>query len=153
MLSLNERLPMTRGMTAGAIRGRGLVLLLVAAVAGCGTLAAPTTWTPGNRQPLIVGWQQYFRVQWDASTKGKDTIVEGYITNIWGFTAQQIQLLVTGYDATGKQLGQLVAWGPNEIDPGSRVYFDVPVPPGASTYDVAMFAWNWVQTGGSANFP
>lgn len=140
---------MTRRTLARVISIGGLILLLGAA-AGCGTVAAPTTWTPGNRQPLIVGWQQYFRVQWDATTKNGQTIVEGYISNTWGFPAQQIQLLVTGSDATGKQLGQLIAWGPNEIDPGGRQYFDVPVPPGASTYDVAIFAWNWVQTGGAA---
>ncbi len=50
-------------------------------------------------------------------------------------------------------LGQVIAWGPNEIDPGGRRFFNVPVPPGASTYDVAIFAWNWVQTGGGCNVP
>jgi hypothetical protein len=127
--------------------------LLLAVAAGCGTLAAPTTWTPGNRQPLIVGWQQFFRVQWDATKKNGQTIVEGYISNTWGFAAQQIQLLVTGYDASGKSLGQVIAWGPSEIDPGDRQYFNVAVPPGATTYDVAIFAWNWVQTGGGLNVP
>ena len=55
-------------------------------------------------------------------------------------------MLVTGYDASGRQTGQLIAWGPSEIDYGARVYFNVPVPAAAS-YDVAIFAWNWVQTG------
>jgi hypothetical protein len=142
---------MTRRTLAGVI-GLGSIALFLGAAAGCGTVAAPTSWTPGNRQSLIRGWEQYFRIQWDATTKNGPTIVEGYISNIWGFTAQQIQLLVTGYDATGKQLGQVIAWGPNEIDPGTRRYFSVPVPPGATTYDVAIFAWNWVQTGGG-NMP
>lgn len=143
---------MTRPMTARVIRA-GAVALLLAVTAGCGTLAAPTTWTPGNRQPMIVGWQQYFRVQWDATKKNGQAIVEGYISNTWGFPAQQIQLLVTGYDAAGKPLGQIISWGPNEIDPGDRQYFNVAVPPGAATYDVAIFAWNWVQTGGGGNLP
>ena len=73
-------------------------------------------------------------------------LVEGYITNVWGFTALNLQLLVTGYDASGQQTGQLIAWGPSEIDYGARVYFNVPVPAAAS-YDVAIFAWTWVQTG------
>lgn len=138
---------MTRRTVAGII-GLGSIALFLATAAGCGTLAAPTTWTPGTRQPLIRGWEQFFRIQWDATTRNDQTIVEGYISNTWGFTAQQIQLLVTGYDSTGKPLGQVIAWGPNEITPGGRRFFNVPVPPGASTYDVAMFAWNWVQTGG-----
>jgi hypothetical protein len=143
---------MARRLTARVIRSGVAVLFVVVAV-GCGALAAPTTWTPGNRQPLIVGWQQYFRVQWDATRKNGQTIVEGYISNTWGFAAQQIQLLVTGYDASGKALGQLISWGPNEIDPGDRQYFNVAVPPGATTYDVAIFAWNWVQTGGGGTLP
>jgi len=143
---------MTRWMTARVIRAGGVALLL-GAVVGCGILAAPTTWTPGNRQPMIVGWQQYFRVQWDATKKNGQAIVEGYISNTWGFAAQQMQLLVTGYDAAGTPLGQIIAWGPNEIDPGDRQYFNVAVPPGAATYDVAIFAWNWVQMGGGGTLP
>jgi hypothetical protein len=133
--------------------GIAAVASLLALVAGCGSMAAPTTWTPGNRQPLIVGWQQFFRIQWDGTMRNGAALVEGYITNTWGFTAQRIQLLVTGYDASGQQLGQVVAWGPNEITPGGRRFFNVPVAPGASTYDVAMFAWDWVQTGGGADLP
>lgn len=143
---------MTRRSTARVIRAGGVAVLLGLAV-GCGPLAAPTTWTPSNRQPLIVGWQQFFRIQWDATKKNGQTLVEGYISNTWNFTAQQIQLLVTGYDASGKSLGQVIAWGPNEIDPGTRKYFDVPVPPGATTYDVAMFSWNWVQAGSAGDMP
>ena len=131
----------------------GILVLLLACVGGCGLAAAPTVWTPGNRQPMIVGWQQFFRIQWDATKKSDHTIVEGYITNTWGFTAQQVQLLVTGIDASGHSLGQVIAWGPNEIDPSARVYFNVPVPPGATTYEVAIFAWNWVQSGGIFTAP
>jgi hypothetical protein len=101
---------------------------------------------------MIVGWQQFFRLQWDATKRGESVWVEGFITNTWGFTAQRMQLLVTGYDATGKSLGQVIAWGPFEIDPGTRQFFNVAVPPGAATYDVAVFAWDWVQAGG-ANMP
>jgi len=121
--------------------------------AGCGTFAAPTTWTPGNRQPLILGWQQFFRIQWAGTTRNGQTVVEGYIENTWNFPALRIQILITGYDAAGQQLGQLIAWGPREITPGGRRFFNVAVAPGASTYDVAMFAWDWVQVGGGTDLP
>ena len=129
-----------------------MLALALAAAGGCG-LAVPTAWTPGTRQPLIVGWQQYFRIQWDATKKDNHALVEGYISNSWNFAAQRVQLLITGYDGAGRGLGQIIAWGPYEIDPGTRQYFSVPVPPGATTYDVAMFAWNWVQAGGVADNP
>jgi len=135
-------------MARGTLLGLGGVALLLAATASCGNLAPPSAWTPGNRQPLILGWQQFFSIQWGSAARNGQTFVEGYITNNWGFPAQRIQLLIAGYDATGQQLGQLIAWGPNEINPGGRRFFSVPVAPGATTYDVAMFAWNWVQTGG-----
>ena len=127
-----------------ALRVRGGVAALVL-LGGCAT-APPTTWQPGDLRPLVVGWEQFFRVQWDATRQGDQALVEGYITNVWGFTALKLQLLVTGYNASGETVGQRLAWGPSEIDYGARVYFNVSVPTAAS-YDVAVFAWSWVQTG------
>jgi hypothetical protein len=66
---------------------------------------------------MIAGWQQFFRIQWDATKRGDREAVEGFITNIWGFTALRMQLLVTGFDTSGTSLGQVIAWGPSEIDP------------------------------------
>ena len=139
-------------MARRTLLGISAVALLLAA-AGCGNLAPPTAWPPGNRQPLILGWQQFFRIQWDSTTRNGQTSVEGYVANDWNFPAQRIQLLITGYDAAGQHLGQIIAWGPNEINPGGRRFFSVPVAPGATTYDVAMFAWNWVQTDGGTVLP
>jgi len=123
----------------------GLALLLVALVAG--ESVGATRWHAGNLSPLIVGWQQFFRVQWTVAKGGGERSVEGYLTNVWGFAATDIQLLVHGYDGAGRRVGQLVAWGPPVIRPGGRVYFTVPVPK-AATYDVAILAWNWQQEGG-----
>jgi hypothetical protein len=121
-----------------------VVLLALAAGESAGVV---TIWQAGNLQPLVVGWQQFFRVQWDEARVDGRPIVQGYITNVWGFTARKVQLLVNGYDESGARIGQLLAWGPSPITPGSRVYFDVSVPPAAS-YEVAVFAWDWVQTDG-----
>jgi hypothetical protein len=142
---------MSRSMLV-TVRG-ALAALLLAALGGCASLGTPASWQPGNLQPLIVGWQQFFRIQWTATPGDDGVLVDGYITNTWGFAAQRIRVLVTGYDAAGRQVGQLVAWGPNEINPGSRVYFDVGVPRGATTYDVSIFSWNWVQVGLNVDVP
>jgi hypothetical protein len=132
------------------VRGKAhrmsLVLLLLALTVG-EALGATMQWQRGSLRPLTVGWQQFFRVQWDVAKVSGRPVVEGYITNTWGFAATDIRLLVNGYDSSGKRVGQLVAWGPNEVDPGSRVYFDVSVPRAAS-YEVAIFSWNWIQSGG-----
>ena len=138
MLRCLSRIPPRMGLA-------GLLILLPVA---CAT--GPMTWQPGNLQPLTVGWQQFFRIQWDATRQNGQTVVEGYVTNVWGFTALNVRLLVNGYDASGEMVGQLISWGPNEIDFGSRVYFNVPVPT-AATYDVSIFSWSWVQTGNGAD--
>ena len=132
---------------------RGFLALLLTGLGGCATLGASPTWHPGNLQPLIIGWQQYFRIQWTATPSGGAALIDGYITNTWGFPAQRVRVLVNGYDAAGRQVGQLIAWGPNEINPGSRHYFDVTVPGGAASYDVSIFSWNWVQVGSSVDMP
>jgi hypothetical protein len=126
----------------------GLLALVLVWSGGCAS--GPVAWYPGNLQPLVVGWQQFFRIQWDATTYDGQPAVEGYITNVFGFTALNVRVLINGYDTSGQQVGQLISWGPNEIDFGGRVYFIVPVPP-AATYDVSIFSWNWVQTGNGAD--
>ena|SRR5262249_52358810 len=118
--------------------GPGVAAVLLAACS-----MGPASWQSTSLQPLNAGWQQFFSVQWNPSTFQGQPIVEGYITNVWGFWARNIQLLVSGYDDTGTLVGQLVGWGPLSIGPGGRVYFNIASPP-AATYDVAIFAWDWV---------
>lgn len=128
---------------------RGVCVALLGATLGsCATVTTPTTWQPGDLQPLIAGWQQYFQILWRVTHQGGDALVGGYITNAWGYPAEEVRVLVKGYDASGSQVGQLIAWGPNEIEPGDRVYFDVTVPAGAATYDVSVFSWKWRRRSG-----
>ena len=47
----------------------------------------------------------------------RDALIEGYITNTWGFAVREVRVLVNGYDASGTQTGQVIAWGPNAIQP------------------------------------
>jgi hypothetical protein len=115
-------------------------VLLGVTLGGCATVTTPATWQPGNVQPLISGWQQYFGILWSVTRQDQDSLIEGYITNNWGFAVREVQVLVNGYDSSGAQTGQVIAWDPNAIQPGDRVYFDVTVPAGAATYDVSVYA-------------
>jgi hypothetical protein len=76
---------------------------------------------------------------------GDAALIQGYITNIWGLAVREVQVLVSGYDSSGTQTGQVIAWGPNEIPPGARASFDVTVPAAAATYDVSVFSWRWTK--------
>jgi hypothetical protein len=35
-----------------------------------------------------------------------------------------------------------------DLTGGTRSYFEVPVPARAATYRVAIFQWEWIQSGG-----
>jgi hypothetical protein len=129
------------GHRGSVISGLSRSALAIGILVACST--APAHWQSKSLQPLTIGWQQFFRVQWDASEFQGQPMVEGYITNVWGFRARSIQLLVSGYDGTGALIGQLVSWGPFALGPGGRAYFNVPVP-AAPTYEVAIFSWTWV---------
>lgn len=131
------------GHRAKLTRTLFLPVLLWATWGGCATVPAPATWQPGNVQPLIFGWQRYFEILWVVTRQDQGAFIEGYITNNWGFAVREVRVLVNGYDSSGTQTGQAIAWGPNEIAPGDRVYFDVTVPAAAATYEVSVFSWKW----------
>lgn len=101
--------------------------------------------------PRIVGWEQYFKLDWQADQRRGRPIVSGHIMNDWGMPARNIQLLVEGLDTGGNVVGQRVSWLGSELTPGTRAYFETPVPPPgpAAAYRVSVFAFDWVQAGGS----
>lgn len=100
--------------------------------------------------PRIVGWEQFFKLDWQADQRRGRPVVSGHIMNDWGFPARNIQLLVEGLDGTGSVVGQRVSWLGTELTPGMRVYFETPAPPpgSAAAYRVSVFAFDWVQAGG-----
>jgi hypothetical protein len=101
--------------------------------------------------PRIVGWEQFFKLDWRADQRRGRPVVSGHIMNDWGFPARNIQLLVEGLDGSGSVVGQRVSWLGSDLTPGMRVYFETPAPPPgpAASYRVSVFAFDWVQAGGS----
>jgi hypothetical protein len=102
--------------------------------------------------PRILGWEQFFKLDWQADQRRGRPVVTGHIMNDWGFPARNVQLLVEGLDGTGNIVGQRVSWLGSELTPGMRAYFEEPAPPPgpapATSYRVSVFAWDWVQAGG-----
>jgi hypothetical protein len=97
-------------------------------------------------EPLVRGWEQFFRVTWEPFERRGRPYLGGYIFNDWGLTAMRAQLLVEALDASGNVVQQTVHWVGHTIPPGSRVYFEVPAPQAASAYRVSVFAFDWLQT-------
>jgi hypothetical protein len=121
---------------------RLLVALLLTGITAAGTTAQPLS-------PLVVGWEQYFKVQWEPVDRAGVPLVRGYVLNDWGVPAARVQLLVDRLDAQGAIVGQKVAWlGTPVLAPGVRSYFEVPVEQTAAGYRVSVFAFEWMQVGG-----
>jgi hypothetical protein len=118
----------------------GVLLVLLAAGAGA---AADQRLTP-----LVIGWEQFFKIEWEAGERKGRPIVQGYIKNDWGTTAANVRLLVDGLDPSGQIVSQTVGWLGSQLTPGARLYFEVPVAQPAPAYRVSVFAFDFVQTNG-----
>ena len=129
-------------MTSG-IGTRGRVAMVIALVAVAVTASAAVE----PLQPLVVGWEQYFRLSWEPAERAGRPVVRGRIQNEWGFPATDIRLLVDGFDATGRLVHQNIGWLGSMLPPGIYSDFEVPVKERAATYRVSVFAFSWVQAG------
>jgi hypothetical protein len=116
------------------------VSLVVAVGAGASVATAV-----GPLTPRVVGWEQYFTIDWRVSaTKGRP-VVWGYIANNWGMPAANMRVLVDGLDASGQIVTQQLSWVPFRVMPGTRTYFEVPMPQETPSYRVGIFAFDWVD--------
>ncbi len=123
-----------RGITIAAI-------VLIALSAGSLSAAQPL-------RPLIAGWEQYFKLDWQLAEQRGKPVVQGRIYNNWGTTALNVRLLVDELDATGNIVGQDLSWLGFQLTPGTTAPFQVRVKHPAAAYRVSVFAFDWLQRGG-----
>lgn len=97
-------------------------------------------------EPLVRGWEQFFRITWEPFERRGRPYLGGDIFNDGGLAAMRAQLLVEALDPSGNVVKQTVQWVGHSIPPGSRVYFEVPAPQAAPAYRVSVFAFDWLQT-------
>jgi hypothetical protein len=125
-------------------------LIMAAAIvwlAGCSSVGTTMPVTPGHElQPLNVGWQRYFDIDWQHGERHGTPILSGRVENKYGEAATHVQLLVAGLDAKGKVITQKVAWLGDDIPASNSTYFEVPVE-AAPNYRVSVFAYDWVDAG------
>jgi hypothetical protein len=134
--------PVLRAVRQGFFGGRlartaTLALLLV--------LLVPHGPAAQSLTPLVVGWERFFTLEWEALEHGGRPVVGGYIKNEAGFTAMKVRLLVDALDASGRIVDQRVSWLGGQLTAGMRAYFEVPAPPRAAAYRVSVFAYDWLQ--------
>jgi hypothetical protein len=106
-------------------------------------LAACATSATGPLEPLVVGWERFFKLEWQAGQSRGRPVVWGYILNDWGLPASGVRILVEGLGPGGEVLDQQLAWV-GSLTPGMRAYFEVPVAKPAPAYRVRVFSFDWV---------
>jgi hypothetical protein len=106
------------------------------------SLLAMTTNAPAAvpLYPLVSGWEQWFRVDSQASIRDGNAVVSGTVWNTSDWSARRVQLLVEGLDASGKPVSQRVVWLGLDLPRGTHAYFEVPMPASVS-YRVSVFAF------------
>ncbi len=128
-------------------RLRGALAVLVLLAAGC-SAATSTELPPSASVPLIYGWEQYFKLDWQAGEKQGRPVVDGYVFNDWGYTARDVRLLVQSLDQNGQVVAQTIGYVPLSVAPGTHAYFEVPLRQPAAAYRVIVASWDWVTEGG-----
>ena len=97
-------------------------------------------------QPLVVDWQQYFRVESELSTRDGRPQLKGTVWNTANWGAKRIQLLVDALDAGGQVVNQRVIWLGVDLAPGTHAAFEVPMP-ASSSYRVSVLAFDSGRSG------
>jgi hypothetical protein len=123
------------------MRVRLIATLMVVLLASSAMAAGPLT-------PLVIGWEQFFRLNWTVGERRGKPVVTGTIYNNWGFAAANVRLLVDELDANGQIVEQRIGWLGFTLTPGTTAPFEVPVVHATPNHRVSVFAFNWVQADG-----
>ena len=111
-------------------------------------LLASSAMAAGPLTPLVVGWEQFFKLNWSVGERRGKPVVTGTIYNNWGFTAANVRLLVDELDANGEIVDQKIGWLGFTLTPGTTAPFEVPVVHATPNHRVSVFAFDWVQADG-----
>ena len=91
------------------------------------------------------GVDSYFKVEWQPDERRGKPMVSGYVTNQWGLVTRNVRLRVEALDAAGGVTASYIGYVNGYVTPGSRVYFEVPVPAKAPDYRVTVLSFDPIQ--------
>ena len=101
--------------------------------------------SPGTQSYGIYGTDTYFKLEWQPDERRGKPMVSGYVTNQWGLTTRNVRLRVEALDASGKVTATYIGYVNGYVNPGSHVYFEVPVQDKAPSYRVTVLSFDPVQ--------
>jgi len=89
---------------------------------------------------------QSFLVNWTASPAALgESRITGYIYNNYGDAADQVQLRITEFDASGQPIASFIKLVDEIVPAFDQTYFDVLVPGQAASYRVAVESFNFLE--------
>jgi hypothetical protein len=98
--------------------------------------------------PLVPGWEQIFKLDWQVGERRGNPVLNGYLVNDSPYPVTAIRLLVDALDEGGNVVAQRVTWLPGgTLTPFSRTYFEVPAPGLSAKYQVRVFAFDRIEGG------
>jgi hypothetical protein len=93
---------------------------------------------------------RWFRIQWQPYALGRATpSIEGWVYNDHRYRVGGVQLRIQGLDAAGQPVGETTGWVYGNIPSGGRTYFVIPVPRGATTYQITVSRFHLVALEGA----
>jgi hypothetical protein len=93
----------------------------------------------------IYGTDSYFTVEWQPDERRGKPMVSGYVTNQWGLATKNVRLRVEALDAAGNVTATYIGYVNGYVNPGSHVYFEVPVQAKAPSYRVSVLSFDPIQ--------
>jgi hypothetical protein len=123
-------------------------MLTQACAGGAMQSAQSTPGTPGAQSAPtygIYGVDDYFTIESQPDERRGQPMVSGYVTNQWGLSTRNVRLRVEALDAAGNVTATYIGYVNGYVNPGSRVYFEVPVQAKAPRYRVTVLSFDPIQ--------
>jgi hypothetical protein len=96
-------------------------------------------------EPLVPGWERFFRLEWEVAQAGRRPVVRGYVVNSSPYTVIRMQLLLDVLDGGDRVVAQRTSWVVGALAAFSRVPFEIPAPQGQA-YRVRVLAYERLET-------
>ena len=96
----------------------------------------------------VYGLERYFPLEWRPDERRGKSLVSGYVTNQWGISVNNVRMRVEAIDAAGGVTATYIGYVFGDVTPGTRAYFEVPVPQKSASYRVSVLSFDPQQCRG-----
>jgi hypothetical protein len=117
----------------------------------CAACGIGGSWTipSQSNMTLMSGWEYHFAIEWTVVTDPDGMRrIQGYVTNLYGRSAEPVRVLGQALDASGHAVVQRVSWVLGGVPSGGRGYFEIDGLPFVDSYQVTIWDYTFRQPRG-----